>query len=152
MINAKAETLPQKPAFKKAFEQRRCIVPVSGFFEWRKQGDKKQPFYIKHRMNDLLAVAVIWEDWQGKEGEHIKSCCLITTEANDFLSDVHHRMPVILDQKKQNTWLNPESDKDELQNTLLPYQRDDLIRYPVTPKMNNARFKLKDAIGSISKE
>jgi len=153
LINARAETVSQKPAYRAAFKKRRCLVIMSGFFEWRREGERKQPFYFFQKEEQLLAVAAIWEHWQdNNSGESIHSCCLITTNANELMKPIHNRMPVILDEQTQSLWLDKEPDRRQLQSILRPYPHQDLACYPVTPKMNNARFKDKQAIEPIKQK
>ncbi|MBA2655422.1 MAG: SOS response-associated peptidase [Tatlockia sp.] len=108
LTNARAETVMEKPAFRKAFQSRRCLMVMSGFFEWQEQGAVKQPYYNKHKNNKLMAIAGLWESWQSANGDEvIQSCCLITTKANELLDPIHHRMPVVLNKDAQALWLNP---------------------------------------------
>ncbi|QIN32763.1 SOS response-associated peptidase [Legionella longbeachae] len=147
LINARSETVAEKPAFRHALKSRRCLVIMSGFFEWLRIEDLKQPYYITMNNNDLLAVAGLWEQWQSKEGEVVYSCCMLTTEANNFMSSLYHRMPVILNKEQQALWLeHKELDKKTLSHLVSPYQGDDLQLYPVTAQMNNWRFTERRAI------
>ena len=97
MINARAESISEKVSFKNAYKKRRCIIPASGYYEWKKELDGKQAYYIKEANDDVLAMAGIWEKWTNKEnGEIIESASIITCDANDYISDMHHRMPVMI--------------------------------------------------------
>ena len=141
-----------KPAFRHAFKSQRCLVVMSGFFEWKESGEgRKQPYYI-HQDNDLLlGVAGIWERWEDEENhEVVQSCSIITTEANAFMQSLHKRMPVILTQGVYDQWLNPDNQKvSELENLLQPYPDNDLECCKVTLKMNNERFKSKESIEPV---
>lgn len=148
LVNARAETVATKPAFRHAFKTHRALVVMSGFYEWMREDGKKQPFYFKHADDTPLAVAALCETWQDKtNNDIIESCCLITTEANDKMRPIHDRMPVILNQTQFDVWLNhDEFHKDELTQLLRPCSNKTLITYPVSSQMNNARFEEKEAI------
>ena len=134
MINARAETAPEKPAFRAAFRKRRCLIPADGFYEWqRADGGPKQPFHIRRRDGHPFAFAGIWEDW--RDGE-VRSCAILTTDANEELQQVHHRMPVILDREDYGRWLDPEAGERDLQALLQPYAANDLEFYPVDRRVN----------------
>src|SRR5215203_1882501 len=124
LINARAETLGEKPSFKNAFKSRRCIIPASGFYEWAKKGaSAKQPFYFYLKEKDVFGFAGLWEEWADKEtGELIETCTIITTEANEVLEPVHDRMPVILKAENYDLWLDEkENNTERLQNLLVPF-------------------------------
>ena len=118
MINARAETLASKPSFRAAFRTRRCIIPARGFYEWKKAGKTKQPFYICRKEGAPMALAGLWERWENPEkpGEVVESCTIITTGANALLGQLHNRMPVILERGDFGLWLDPDrqSPKDLL--------------------------------------
>ncbi|ARM35526.2 SOS response-associated peptidase (plasmid) [Legionella longbeachae] len=140
LINARAETLFEKPAFRQLMKSKRCLMPMSGFYEWHHEGGVKQPYFFQKKNHDLLAVAALWDTWQ-HENEVIHSCCLITTDANSLLEPVHHRMPVILDEEAQAIWLNnTQCDKAQLMALMKPYSYEDLEGYRVTTLMNKADF------------
>lgn len=149
LINARAETVADKPAFRQAFKKRRCIVLMSGFFEWQHREKKKQPYFIKPENQSLIAIAGLWEDWLGRDGESIKSCCLLTKEANEFMKPIHDRMPVILDVKQQALWLNSMTEPALLQDSLKTPAQIELSSYPVTPKMSYAGFKSRQSVEPI---
>src|SRR5437867_4454934 len=139
-INAKAETVAEKPMFREAFKRRRCLVPADGFYEWRQEGGRKQPVYICMRDGEPFAIAGLWEHWEGKDGEVIGSCTILTTEPNELLAPIHNRMPVILDPKEYEQWLDPASQQgDRLKPLLLPYPHDQMTAYPVSLRVNNPR-------------
>ena len=129
--NARAETVAEKPSFRSAYKNRRCIIPASGFFEWLTEGKSKQPYLFRHPDDRPLAFAGLWEKW----GE-LESCTIITTEANEVMAPIHDRMPVILGRNDYSRWLDTSADVDGL---LTPCPPDELICYPVDPVVNNAR-------------
>ena len=141
-INAKAETIGQKPFFRSAFKKSRCLIPANGFYEWKRANNHKQPYYFKLRGSELLAFAGLWDHWE-HEGEMIDSCTIITTEANDVMLPVHDRMPVIQDPEDYDTWLL-EGNK----SLLHPYSGD-MIVYPVSTAVNNPKHNGKDLIEPV---
>lgn len=150
LINARAETLATKPAFRTSFKSKRGIVLMSGYFEWQHMEHYKQPYYIHSKNNTLLAVAALWDTWQSTLGEVIHSCCLITTQANSLVGPFHDRMPVILDKEQQHIWLDTQhNDMDRLQSLLKPRPSQEMAMYPVSPKMNNWRYINSDTIKPI---
>lgn len=138
MINARAETAPEKPAFRSAFRRRRCLVPASGFYEWQKQGRVKQPYYISLRERKPMAIAGLWERWEGTEGAPIESCTLLTTDANDLIAPLHDRMPVIVSPGDFDLWLDPTvSTTERLLSLLRPFPADGMTASPVSTLVNN---------------
>lgn len=140
MINARSETLAQKPSFRAAFRRRRCLIPADGFYEWKREpGEQsKTPIYIKLESGKPFSFAGLWENWQSPDGSLIRSCTIITTQPNDFMNDIHNRMPVILPEETYTLWLDPgEPDLDQLQAVLQPYSGTDLSAYPVSKVVNN---------------
>ena len=149
LINARAETIAEKPAFRSAFKRRRCLVLADGFYEWQQQDGKKQPFYFQLQDGKPFAFAGLWERWEKGEGEPIESCTIVTTEANQLMRPIHDRMPVILDPENYDRWLDPELQKTEmLQSLLQPYQSEEMTFYPVSTKVNNAKVDSADCINS----
>jgi putative SOS response-associated peptidase YedK len=139
LINARAETVAEKPAFRSALRQRRCLVLADGFYEWQQQEQKKQkqPFYFRLSDERPFAFAGLWEHWKGEDGKEIESCTLLTTEANELMQPIHNRMPVILDPKDYDLWLDPEVKKPELLQPLLhPYRSEEMTAYPVSTVVN----------------
>lgn len=139
LINARAETVSEKPAFRTAFRQRRCLVLADGFYEWQQQENKKQkqPFYFRLQDGRPFAFAGLWERWEDANGEDIESCTFLTTEANALMRPIHNRMPVILDPKEYDLWLDPEVKKPELLQPLLrPYPIEEMMAYPVSKAVN----------------
>ncbi|MGB9791733.1 MAG: SOS response-associated peptidase [Thermacetogeniaceae bacterium] len=137
MINARAETIDQKPFFRESFLRRRCLIPADGFYEWKRTGRFKQPMCIRLPEGSLFAFAGIW-DWNGDpEGSDLFSCCIVTTAANDFMREIHERMPVILaDREAQRAWLDPRAQMRELKEIMRPYSGE-MIAYPVSSLVNS---------------
>jgi putative SOS response-associated peptidase YedK len=138
LINARAETAAEKPAFRAAFRRRRCLVVADGFYEWQKQDGGKQPFFIALRDRRPFAFAGLWEHWQGGDGSEIESCTLLTTEPNELMRPLHNRMPVILQPQDYDLWLDPAvDDVRRLQPLLRPYPAGDMASYPVSRRVNS---------------
>jgi putative SOS response-associated peptidase YedK len=137
MINARAETVAEKPAYKNAFRRRRCLVVADGYYEWQKTGGPKQPYYFHMQDDQPLAFAGLWEIWD-KAGEPLQSCTIITTDACELTRPIHDRMPVILPPESYATWLDPATDQSELVALLCPYEKPDLVRHPVSTLVNSA--------------
>ena len=140
MINARAETLAEKPSFRDAFKKHRCIIPASGFYEWQKQSKgAKQPFYFRMKDKDVFGFAGLWAEWLDKEtGEQIETFTIITTEANKVLEPIHERMPVILKSKDYDLWLDAkERDTDKLQKLLAPFPSAEMESYQVSKTVNS---------------
>ncbi len=138
LINARAETLAEKPAFRAAFRRRRCLVPADGFYEWRKAGKNKQPIFIARQDRKPMALAGLWEHWQSPDGSVIESFSLITTAPNDLVRPIHDRMPAILPEDAFDLWLAPDADLQALQALLLsPYPASLLEAWPVSQRVNS---------------
>jgi len=150
MINTRSETVAEKPAFRQAFAQQRCLVPATGFFEWQEREQDKQPFFIRMRDESCFALAGLWQRWEGQDhrkGEVIESCSLLTTTANDLIRPIHHRMPVILRPEDHDLWLDPAvKDKEQLQHLLLPFEAAALEAYPVSRRVNRPDHDAPDCI------
>lgn len=140
MINARAETLAEKPAFRRAFRDRRCLILADGFYEWKTEGARKRPYHIRMKDASPFAFAGLWEVWTPPEGEPIRSCAIVTTAANDVMRPLHPRMPVILPAEAQGPWLDPSNhDVESLKALLLPLPGDALVAYPVSTEVNSPR-------------
>lgn len=139
-INARSETAADKPTFRHAMRKRRCLIPASGFYEWQATGKKqKQPFCFRLADDRPIAFAGLWERWHGPEG-HVESCCILTTEANDLVRPVHDRMPVLLDRRHFERWLDPaEQDAEGLASMLRPFRSEAMRAYPVSAFVNSPR-------------
>jgi putative SOS response-associated peptidase YedK len=126
--------------FRDAFKRRRCLVPADGFYEWQEEGGRKQPVYIHMKDEEPFAIARLWEHWEGQDGQVIESCTLVTTKPNDLLKPIHKRMPMILDPKDYEQWLDPDvQEVSRLQPLLRPYPPDQMTYYPVNVRVNNPR-------------
>ena len=137
LINARSETIQEKPSFRDAFKSRRCLIPATGFYEWKHEGRMKQPYYIKMKNGSLFAMAGIWESWQSPQGKTIESCSIITTEPNGIVAKIHDRMPVIIPNQSYGLWLS--STGNSLQEFLRPHSSFKMTAYPVSGMVNNAK-------------
>jgi putative SOS response-associated peptidase YedK len=136
-INARSETVADKPSFRDAFRRRRCLVPADGFYEWRRQGGRKQPWLIRLKDEPGFAMAGLWESWTPPAGPALHTCALLTTEANDLMRPIHDRMPVILHRADFEQWLTtPPDAAPGLRNLLRPYSADLMTAWPVSPLVN----------------
>lgn len=146
MINARAETVAEKPAYRAAYKHRRCLVLADGFYEWHKEGAGKTPYFVSLASGDPFAFGGLWEHWTDKEtGEVIDSATLITTEANEYLSAIHHRMPMILEPEAGKQWLSGDN------GMLETYAAPKLTAWPVDRRVNNARNEGSDLIDPVGK-
>lgn len=149
LINARAETAAEKPSFRNAFKRRRCLIPADGFYEWQKQEQRKQPFYIHVKENQPFAFAGLWETWQD-----ISTGTILTTEANPLLQQIHDRMPVILKPQDYDKWLDINNQNTaELQSLLKPFPSEEMEFYPVSNEVNkpgNDSHKCIDRLNSGS--
>jgi putative SOS response-associated peptidase YedK len=137
MINARAETITEKASFRLPLFSKRCLVPADGFYEW-KQNESKQPFRIFVKDKPIFSMAGLWERWKSPEGTVIESFNIITTEANSFMMPIHSRMPVILRQQDEKTWLSSK-DSVEILSLLKPYSSDGMDAFPVSKLVNSPR-------------
>lgn len=136
MINARGETVSEKPSFRKAFKARRCLILADGFYEWQKIDSGKQPYHVRMKDASPFAFAGLWEIWNG-DGDEVRTCAIITTEANDLMSEIHHRMPVILHPEDYEMWLDPSfEEKEPLSALLKPYPDEAMEAYPVSRRVN----------------
>jgi putative SOS response-associated peptidase YedK len=137
MINARSETAPEKPSFRRAFRERRCLIPADGFYEWQRTNGAKQPYYIRMKEGRPFAFAGLWESWKDDGGPEIRSCTILTTKPNALAAEIHDRMPVILPAGSYDAWLDPETGRDELYGLLAPYPEDEMEAYPVSRFVNS---------------
>jgi putative SOS response-associated peptidase YedK len=138
LINARAETAAEKPAFRAAMRRRRCLVVADGFYEWQRTGGRKQPYFIHMRDDRPFAFACLWESWEGADHSALETCVILTTDPNDLMRRIHDRMPVIVSPNDYGRWLDPAIEKpDQLAALLRPYATDELIGYPVSPHVNS---------------
>jgi putative SOS response-associated peptidase YedK len=135
MINARAETVAEKPSYRKAFQEHRCLILADGFYEWQKTDSGKQPYYIRMEDESPFAFAGLWESW--RNGREIRSCTIITTAPNELAASIHNRMPVILDPEDYDMWLDPDFDEREpLTSLLKPFPAEAMEAYPVSRRVN----------------
>jgi putative SOS response-associated peptidase YedK len=151
MINAVGETLATKPAFRAAFRRRRCLVLADGFFEWRKEGNKKIPTYIFLKSREPFAFAGIWEVWKALDGETVRSCAIVTTKPNAFMEQIHHRMPVILSEETEALWLDPMTEEASvLAPLLMPSPPELMDSYLVSDLVNSPKNHGPECIEQLS--
>jgi putative SOS response-associated peptidase YedK len=140
LINARSETVAEKPAFREAYRRRRCIVPADGFYEWMRAGGRRQPFFFRMKDGTPFGFAGLWERWQGGEGRVINSCTILTAEANEVVRPVHDRMPVILSPGDYDLWLDGDERRRDLLGELLrPYPASEMTSHPVGSAVNSPR-------------
>ncbi|SDH76240.1 SOS response-associated peptidase [Alteribacillus bidgolensis] len=140
MINARKETLHEKSSFKHALKKRRCIIPADGFYEWKTENGKKQPYRIYLKNEEVFGFAGLWEKWKNKNGGNVFSCTIITAKANDFMRDIHERMPVILTKNNEKEWLNPDKqDPFDAAQLLTPVDSSFMATYKVSAEVNNPK-------------
>jgi putative SOS response-associated peptidase YedK len=152
LINARSETLNEKPAFKNAFNKRRCLVLADGFYEWQKGAGPKgrsQPYLFKLADGKPFAFAGLWEFWRAPEGEEVRTCTIITTSANDLVKPVHERMPVMLSGDDLWTWLSGDKPNDLLA-LLKPYPAEAMQRYPVSAQVNRPEVDTPDLVMPVA--
>ena len=138
MINARAETVKSKPAYRNAFKHRRCLIPAEGFYEWKAGKDGKTPFLIRRVGGEPFAIAGLWERWHAPEGDSIASCTIVVTDASELVRAIHDRMPVILQRKDFAAWLDPaNTDADDLLAMLKPADPASRTLYPVSRRVNS---------------
>ena len=149
-INARSETLIEKPAFKENFDRRRCLIPADGFYEWKRSGRSRQPFHFGMKDDSLFAFAGIWDRWRTPQGQVIESCAILTTTPNELLTDVHDRMPVILRLEKYREWLETApSDCRRLRHLLIPFEAAAMKRYPVGLTVNDVENDTSQCIQEV---
>lgn len=150
MINARSETLAEKPTFRKAFKNQRCLIIADGFYEWMKSGKVKTPVFIRLKSQKPFGFAGLYNVWKSPEGKEMCTCTIITTEANDILSSIHNRMPVILPQDKHDVWLDPQNhDTENLSSLLKPYSSEEMEFYEVSRKVNSPSYNTSDNIEHV---
>jgi putative SOS response-associated peptidase YedK len=150
-INARAETLEEKPSFNESFRLRRCLIPADGFFEWKRSGREKTPFYIYSLDQTPLMFAGIWDTWRNR-GETVTSCAIITTAANELVGELHDRMPAILPPETQEVWLDRRSNRAELLRMMKPYLASRMKTYPVSRRVNSPDYDSADLLTRVDVE
>ncbi|HEV8580607.1 MAG TPA: SOS response-associated peptidase [Thermoanaerobaculia bacterium] len=152
MINARAESVADKPAYSWSFRKKRCLVPTDGFYEWKKEGKAKQPFLIHRQDGKPFAFAGLWSGWRNPEtGEILRTFTILTTDANDLMRPLHDRMPVIIDPENFDLWLDPKVEEPALlQRLLLPHAVDSFEAYPVSRVVNSPFHDEPDCIAPLA--
>jgi len=155
LINARAESVAEKPSFRSAFKRRRCLIPASGFYEWQKSehGGKtlKTPLYIHLKDQELFAMAGLWEVWHNPKGDIYHTFTILTTEANDFMEPIHNRMPVILHPSDYALWLQPDDlPPDVLQPLLKPFEADRMTAHEVSKAVNKPTIDMPELIQPVA--
>lgn len=154
-INARSETITEKPSFRNAFKRRRCLIPASGFFEWTSTGTgPKQPVWIARPDGDLITFGGLWEVWHGPDGGELQTCTIVTTAANETLKPYHHRMPVVLTPEACNAWLGDgkenRADQDRAASLMTPAAEETLVVRPVGPAVSNIRNDGPELLEEVS--
>ncbi len=153
MINARMETIREKPAFRKAFQSRRCIVPFDGFYEWKREGKgPKQPYLIGLEDGQLFSIAGLWETWKDEHGQVIPSFTLITMPPNHLMASIHNRMPAILLPEHEKLWLENDVPEDDLYQLLIPFPEDQMHAWPVSTRVNRVAENDAELIHPIGPE
>ncbi len=151
LINARAETANQKPSFRNAFRRHRCLIPVSGFYEWLRWERGKQPYFVRMRDGHPFAFAGLWDRWESPDEGVVETCAILTTAANDVLAPIHDRMPVILPPMEYARWLDPSlKDTDSLAPLLVPFPPEDMVAFPVNPRVNAPSVDDEKCIAPLS--
>jgi len=153
MINARAETVAEKPSFRQAFGRHRCIVVADGFYEWKSEGGRKRPFYIHQRDGKPFGMAGLYNTWTSPEGNQVCTTTIITTEANEAVRPIHDRMPVIMQPSAYDLWLDPAvHEKEKLLPMLKPYPDKELELYEVSTKVNSPKNDSNENIERLDRE
>ncbi len=149
LINARGESVHQKPSFREAFKSKRCLIPASGFYEWKNEGKIKIPYYIKLKSGAPFGFAGLHETWTSKSGEEVNTCTIITTGANAIMNPIHDRMPVIIPPNRQDLWLDATVLPDEVLGLIAPYPDDEMELYPVSTMVNSPRNDSAECIARL---
>ncbi len=137
LINARAETLAEKPSFRNALSRRRCLIPGDGFYEWKKEADKRQPMHIRRQDGELFAFAGLWEEWRQADGTPLRTCTIITVAPNALMADIHDRMPAMLRPDAEAQWLDmSQRNVPDLLGLLQPYEAAWMTAFPVSRRVN----------------
>ena len=156
MINARAETVAERPSFRSAFRRRRCLIVADGFYEWRRDGKQRIPMRIGLKSDpdfgEMFAFAGLWETWKRPGGSEMQSCAIVTTEANDLIASIHDRMPVILDRSAESIWLDPDIDDPAvLSELLVPYPPERMTAHEVSKAVNSAAYNGPECIIPVTR-
>ncbi len=151
MINARSETVAEKPSFRAALAKRRCLIPADGFYEWQKTASGKRPMRITLASGEPFAFAGLWEIWNTPKGDTVHTCTILTTSANETLAPIHNRMPVILPRKAEDIWLDHTvQDKSLLKSLFVPYDPSETVAYEVSTLVNSAANNVPEAISPVA--
>lgn len=146
-INARAETVAEKPAFRTSIRRKRCIIPACSFYEWRKIGANKQPMRITLKSEEIFSMAGVYDSWTDPEGEQVNSFSILTSEPNELMMDIHDRMPVILKPENEALWLDRGTNEPEMiRHLMVPFLSDQMKAYPVSTRVGNVRNNDPDLI------
>lgn len=153
MINARAESVAEKPAYRWSFRKKRCLIPTDGFYEWKKEGKAKQPYLIRRKDAKPFAFAGLWDRWQDPERGPIDTFTILTTDANELIRPLHDRMPVILDPRDFDLWLDPAfENRESLQPLLAPFDPGQMETFPVSRAVNSPANDVADCIEPLTME
>ncbi len=151
LINARSETIDEKPSFRSAFKRRRCLIPADGFFEWQKRDKQKVPMFIHMKDESVFAFAGLWEVWYSPDGDEIRTATILTTEPNDLMAEIHNRMPVILPPDAYETWLaEGEQPAEKLKALLKPFDPDPMMAYAVSTFVNRPTNDTPETIDPVA--
>tara|TARA_B100001123_G_scaffold441464_2_gene582701 strand:- start:1550 stop:2296 length:747 start_codon:yes stop_codon:yes gene_type:complete len=139
MINARSETVAEKPAFRSAFKRRRCVIAADGFFEWKREGKERTPYFIHLKNKEPFGMAGLWEKWTSEEGDELQTCTILTTTPNSLMEPLHDRMPVILANQDLKPWLSGDTRESELLELTAPYPAKKMDAYSITSLVNSPR-------------
>jgi putative SOS response-associated peptidase YedK len=146
LINARSETVAEKPSFRNAFRRRRCLLPATGFYEWQQLTKGKQPFNCCREDGGLFALAGLWETWQGPNGEEIESCTILTKAADELMQPIHDRMPVVVSPDDYQSWLDAQTNPVQLHALINASTLAVMYLYPVSSKVNRAQYDAPDCL------
>ncbi|MFX3673098.1 MAG: SOS response-associated peptidase [Paenisporosarcina sp.] len=151
MINARAETVHEKPSFREAFKNKRCLIVADSFYEWKRTGERKIPMRIKMKNDELFAMAGLWGTWKDSKGQLVHTCTILTTDPNELMSNIHDRMPVILKPEDEATWLDSSiQNAEQLKHLLRPYEDDRLLEaYEVSAQVNSPKNNSPELIERV---
>jgi putative SOS response-associated peptidase YedK len=153
LINARSESVLDKPAFREAFRRRRCLIPADGFYEWKRSGKTKRPFHFGLKDGSLFAFAGIWDRWQTPEQTTLESCSILTTSANALVGEIHNRMPVILPQSHYDAWLvTPPEQAEGLLDLLVPFDAGQMRKYEVSSLVNRPQNDSPECVEEVSEK
>lgn len=149
-INARAEGIADKPAYRKPIRSQRCLIPADGFYEWQKTGTTKQPYFIHLKDEELFGFAGLYDIYRDKEGNELKTFTIITTEANELMAPIHNRMPVILRPEDEDLWLDPGvTDPQQVLDLLRPYSVKEMEAYPVSKQVNSPENDVPELVKAV---